>query len=171
MEHFPVPDLKGKPDMQRLIREYGDSILRMCVLYLHDIHLAEDAVQETYIRVYEKWGQFKGNCSEKTWITSIAINVCKSQLRSAWFRNRLCKEEAQKEPFQEDPPLWDDTVLQEISSLKPRYKEVILLFYYQEMKTKEIAVALGVTESAVSVRLNRARKQLKKSLKGWYYDE
>lgn len=170
MRHF-IQTSNEKPDMRRLINEYGDSILRMCHLYLHDIHLAEDAVQDTYIKVYEKWGQFRGDCSEKTWIASIAINVCKSQRRSVWFKNRLLQTEVGSEQGQEDPPIWDDSLLQEIVGLPPKYREVILLFYYQEMKTKEIAAALHISESAVSVRLNRARQQLRKSLKGWYYDE
>lgn len=170
MTHFKQTS-NEKPDMHRLINEYGDSILRMCHLYLQDIHLAEDAVQDTYIKVYEKWGQFRGDCLEKTWITSIAINVCKSQRRSRWFKNRLHQTDVTNELGKEDPPIWDDSLLQEIVSLPPKYREVILLFYYQELKTKEIAIALHISESTVSVRLNRARQQLKKSLKGWYYDE
>ncbi|MEA4986879.1 MAG: sigma-70 region 4 domain-containing protein, partial [Anaerovorax sp.] len=74
------------------------------------------------------------------------------------------------EPYYEDK-IKDDTVLNEISKLKPKYREVILLFYYQELKVKEIVAALNITESAVTVRLSRAREQLKKSLKGWYFDE
>ena len=170
MTHFKQTS-NEKPDMHRLINEYGDNILRMCHLYLQDIHLAEDAVQDTYIKVYEKWGQFRGDCLEKTWITSIAINVCKSQRRSRWFKNRLHQTDVTNELGKEDPPIWDDSLLQEIVSLPPKYREVILLFYYQELKTKEIAIALHISESTVSVRLNRARQQLKKSLKGWYYDE
>lgn len=170
MTHF-IHTSNEKPDMCRLINEYGDSILRMCYLYLRDVDLAEDAVQETYMKVYEKWGQFRGDCSEKTWITSIAVNVCKSQRRSNWFKNRLHQTEAGSEQGEEDSPIWDDSLLQEIVGLSPKYREVILLFYYQELKIKEIATALHISQSTVSVRLNRARQQLKKSLKGWYYDE
>ena len=67
--------------------------------------------------------------------------------------------------------VFDDTVINAVCSLKPKYKEVILLFYYQEMKAKDIANILNISESAVTVRLTRAREQLKKSLKGWYFDE
>ena len=59
-------ETNSKPDIQRMINEYGNSLLRMCLLYLHDIHLAEDAVQETFIKVYQNWDKIKGNCSEKT---------------------------------------------------------------------------------------------------------
>ena len=55
--------------------------------------------------------------------------------------------------------------------LKPKYKEVILLFYYQDMKITDIAHALNAPESTISVRLRRAREILKKQLGGWYYEE
>ncbi len=170
MEQYSVPKKENEPDMERLIRQYGDSLLRMCCLYLHDLQLAEDAVQDTYIKVYRKWGSFKRDSSEKTWITSIAINVCKSRLRSAWYHMMLLCGEQKKEPFYEDK-IKDDTILNEITKLKPKYREVILLFYYQELKIKEISAALGITESSVTVRLTRARAQLRSSLKGWYFDE
>lgn len=170
MKQFSVPNNDNSPDMQRLINEYGNDLLRMCYLYLHDLQLAEDVVQDTYIKVYQNWDKFKGKSSEKTWITSIAINACKSYLRRSWYKNLLFSSDITQEPYREEK-INDDTVLKEISKLKPRYREIILLFYYQEMKTKEIAAALRITESAVTVRLSRARKQLKISLKGWYFDE
>lgn len=65
----------------------------------------------------------------------------------------------------------DDTVILAIRQLKPKYREVVLLFYYQELKVKEIAGILGISESAVTVRLTRAREQLKGKLERWYLDE
>ncbi|MFV0413085.1 MAG: RNA polymerase sigma factor [Oscillospiraceae bacterium] len=55
--------------------------------------------------------------------------------------------------------------------MKPRYKEVLLLFYYEDMKIADIAAALKTPESTISVRLKRAREILKKQLGGWYYGE
>lgn len=161
---------QGLPDMQRLVSEYGNQLLRMCYLYLHDLHLAEDAVQETYIKVYKNWGRYRRDCSEKTWITAIAINVCKSYLRSSQYKHWLYSANQNYESSYEDK-IKDDTVLKEIAELKPKYREVILLFYYEQLKVKEIASILHITESAVTVRLTRAREQLKISLKGWYFDE
>ncbi len=158
------------PDMQKLISEYGNQLLRMCCLYLHDLHLAEDAVQETYIKVYENWGSYRKDCSEKTWITAIAINVCRSYLRSKWYKLWLAPANENYESSYEEK-IKDDTVIKEITKLKKKYREVILLFYYEQLKVREIADILHITESAVTVRLTRAREQLKISLKGWYYDE
>ena len=75
------------------------------------------------------------------------------------------EKEAQEAVFR------DDTVILAIYQLKPKYREVVLLFYYQELKVKEIAGILGISESAVTVRLTRAREQLKGKLERWYLDE
>jgi len=159
-----------KPDFQRIIAEYGDSLLRMCYLYLRDVHLAQDAVQETFLRVHKHYGQFAERSSEKTWIVRIAINVCKNHMRSYWWRH-VDIGMSLLEAIGEEPALPDDTLLMEIMKLPPRYREVILLFYYQEMKIREIAEVLGTPVSTVAVRLKRARERLTPVLKGWYYDE
>ena len=66
--------------MELLIRNYGDSLLRLCTLYLRDPYLSEDAVQDTYLKVWKYYRNFEGRASERTWITKIAINTCKSNL-------------------------------------------------------------------------------------------
>ncbi len=156
--------------MDRIIHTYGNSVLRMCFLYLKDAHLAEDAAQETFLKVYRSYAQFDGSAGEKTWIMRIAINVCKDYLRSAWNRRVNVVEALQDIPVTQEYPHEDETLLQEVMRLKPKYQEVILLFYYQDMKISEIAKVLNAPESTVSVRLKRAREQLKKRLEGWYED-
>lgn len=156
-------------DVERLLAEYGDGLLRMCLLYLHDYQLAEDAVQETIWLACQNWHQFRGRCSERTWLSKIAVNVCRSQLRTGWFQRVMTQETLPEAAYEDRFP--DDTVCRAVAGLKPRYREVILLYYYQELSTKEIAQALGIRTSAVTVRLSRARKMLETKLKGWYFDE
>jgi RNA polymerase sigma factor (sigma-70 family) len=62
--------------LEELMNKYGDSIFRMCFLYLRDYHLAEDATQETFIKAMKSYDSFEHNSSEKTWLIRIAINVC-----------------------------------------------------------------------------------------------
>ncbi|NUU62094.1 sigma-70 family RNA polymerase sigma factor [Paenibacillus agri] len=154
------------PDMKRIITEYGNSLLRMCFLYLKDIRLAEDAVQDTLIKVYKSYSQFKGNASEKTWIMSIAINVCKNYQRSSWWRRIDGSANLENIPS-EQHEIEDTELIVQIMKLSPKYKEVILLYYYQDLKIKEIAEILKAPESTVAVRLKRARGILKTKLKGW----
>ena len=155
-----------------LINEYGDSILRMCYVYLKDYHLAEDIVQETFLQVYKNYGSFRQDSSIKTWITRIAINLCKNQMRTRWFSVKR-EEEFPMLFYTED---YDGVIDREqlitaIGNLKPKYREAVLLFYYQELSVKEIADLLNKKESTINVRLKRAREQLKEELKEDYFYE
>lgn len=77
-----VPGRENEPDINKLVLLYGNELLRMCFLYLKDMHLAEDALQDTFIKAFNCYGQFNGKSNEKTWLTRIAINVCKDYLRT-----------------------------------------------------------------------------------------
>lgn len=165
-----VPERNIDTDINRLITTYGNSILRMCFIYLKDIHLAEDALQDTYIKVYKNYSSFKGNSSEKTWIMRIAINVCKNYLRSSWWKRKNEEVSLESITATENMEENDDLVL-EIMKLSYKYKEVILLYYYQELKIREIAKVLNIPESTVSIRLKRAREKLKISLEDNRYNE
>lgn len=167
-----VPKIDDTSEIDSLIADYGNAIFRMCFLYLKDIHLAEDAVQDTFIKVYKGYPQFKGDSDIKTWIMRIAINVCKNYRRSSWWKiGNAAKalNEVAITPFLTSAE--DDTLVLEIMKLPAKYKEAILLFYYQDLPIREIARVLEISESTVAVRLKRGREQLKSKLKGWYYDE
>lgn len=162
--------------METMIENYGDSLLRLCCLYMGNLPAAEDALQETYLNAFRHYETFRHECSEKTWLTGIAVNVCRSALRREKLRGLHfvpLSDGMDEERIPDDTAaevIYDDTVLREIHRLSPKYREVILMYYYQEMKAKEIAAALNISESAVTVRLTRAREQLKKKLFDWYYD-
>lgn len=152
--------------LSKLISEYGDSILRMCCLYLKDYHLAEDVVQETFIQVYNHYDSFRQQSSVRTWIIQIAINLCKNQMRTKWFSMGRSDEFPVLSCTEAYDSMLEHTqLITEISRLRPKYREVVLLFYYQELTIREIAVLLGQKESAVKQRLKRAREQLKQALK------
>ena len=170
MADHSKPFSENEFDLKNLMNTYGDALLRLCFLYLRDFQLAEDAVQETFIKAYKNMGKFRGEADIKTWLTAIAVNECKSQLRKSRYKKLFLHTELDENIKYYDK-VFDDTVIKAVCNLKPKYKEVVLLFYYQEMKAKDIAAVLNISESAVTVRLTRARTELKKSLKGWYLDE
>lgn len=159
-------------DLERIVNEYGDALLRMCFLYLKDHAIAEDAVQETFLRAFRHQDGFRGESSVKTWITRIAINVCKDMLTDPWARHRSDGElpvEATPEPSFSSEDRY--VISGKIANLPPKYKEVILLHYYQELKLSEIAEILGESEATIKTRLKRARDMLRSELKGVFDDE
>lgn len=150
---------------KKLVAQYGNSILRMCYMYLKDYQLAEDVTQETFLQVWNKYETFENKSSEKTWITRIAINRCKNCMRASWFK-RISIEEL-PEIFENDSSemiLNKGTISLKIMKLPQKYREVILLYYYQELSVKEISAVLNQKETTILQRLKRARECLKPRL-------
>lgn len=180
MDLFPVPKEKNEhkkinidKEIERLINVYGNDVLRTSYLYLKDMQRAEDAFQEVFIKIYKKYDSFKGESSEKTWIMSITINVCKDILKGAWLKRIFLSDEIMPEEKYEDAA--DDAAIKlienkmlfnEVILLQPALKDVVILYYYQEFDTKEISKILNIAEGTVRSRLHRAREILKNKLKG-----
>ena len=84
-----VPREVRKVIFEQWMREYETAVLRTCFLYLADRALAEDALQDTFAKVWRSMDRFehRNECSLKSWIMRIAINTCKDYKLSAWFRN------------------------------------------------------------------------------------
>ena len=164
MENVKGPDEKQRRDEQfsHMVETYQTSLLRMCCLYLRDASLAEDAVQETFVKVYRSLHDFRGESSEKTWLFRIGVNVCRDMRRSRWFRYVDRRVTPDTLPMQTDPADEDhEDLSQAIVRLPDKYKEVILLHYYQNMNVREIAQTLGLAPSSVSNRLKKARERLR----------
>ena len=141
------------------MQEYGDSIFRMCYLYLKDYHLAEDAVQETFIKAMKSYDSFAHKSSEKTWLIRIAINTCKNIMRNRWFQIIQNNLEDHIEEMLEKT-----SVSEAIMRLNANDRQIILLYYYQNLSVREIAKIIGKSENATIQRLNRARIRLKGNL-------
>lgn len=151
-------------EMERLIDQYGSTMLRMCCVWLGDEHLAGDAVQDAWIKIYRAWRPFDSPAAEKAWLLRVTVNVCKDYLRSAWKRRVSLVEEYPETAAPQRPPSESGRLFQEILALKPKYQQVILLHYYQDLTVNEIARVLNAPQSTISVRLRRAKEQLAKRL-------
>ena len=164
-----VAAVDARAELERMMTAYGSSLLRMCTLQLRDRQLAEDAVQETFLKVYRKLHTFRGESSELSWLTSIAIRVCRDMQRGAWLKHidRRADLAALPESAQNDE-YPDSTVIAEVMALPPKYREAVVLRYYQNMTLQETADALRLSLTAVRARLNRANAVLRDRLKEWY---
>ena len=150
---------------------HGSRLLRLCAMNLRDASLAQDAVQDTFLKAFRQFHRFRGDADPLTWLTAIALNVCRDYRRTAWFRHVDRRVEADALPHAVTFSLPDNTVIRTVAALPSRYREVILLRYYQDMKQKDIAAALGVSERTVRQRLTKANAILREQLKEWYEDE
>jgi RNA polymerase sigma-70 factor (ECF subfamily) len=129
----------------------------------------DDLAQDVFVAALGGWAKFRGQCSERTWLTRIAINKCRSYGRKHWVRERLfALLQARSTASQEDPAVQQETAEQvrhAIMKLRQRDREVIVLHYLEQLSPGDIAESLNLSRNAVEVRLTRARKRLKEILR------
>ena len=149
----------------RLMTEYEIPIRRICCMYLRDEHLAADAVQETFLKAYLALDSFRGEASEKTWLTRIAVNVCHSMRRTGWMRfiNRRITLDKLPEPVVEADYALSELTL-DVMRLPRKLLDVMLLHDYQGFTTREIGELLGIPYQTVISRLKKAHQQLRITL-------
>ena len=173
-----VDRLKNKEEaaVVEIMDLYGDSLLRSAILLVKDPQLAEEIVQDTFITAYEKINQLHENKKLKSWLLMITTNRCRARMRKWSWRNIfLHKDHDHEHQLMDDYELlpeeslirtWRDDQLHEAIMLLPyHYREVITLFYFQELPIKEIAKLVKENENTVKTRLSRARAILKEDLK------
>ena len=165
-------------DIDRLVRQYGSLVLRQAYFYIKDRHKAEDVCQEVFLRMYKKQPQLPDEQSEKAYLLRVTINLCKDLLKSAWHRRVSPMIEGYDAPHPQNGPEAEAVENEEkqmlyeaVLDLPPIYKDVVLLFYYHDMPTGEIAKVLQIPEVTVRTRLMRARTRLGNALKGRLKDE
>ena len=164
----PLPRESDEERLTRLMTTYGDSVLRVCYLYLRDHALAQDASQTTFVKAWQALATLRDGATEKAWLLRIAVNTCKSILRSR--EHQLYTQTPNLDdlplPVMDERP--DNTVLAAVTVLPDKYREVVLPHYYQGLASPEVARILRVPQATVLTRLHRARKLLESKLKGWY---
>ncbi|KAA0543105.1 sigma-70 family RNA polymerase sigma factor [Bacillus sp. BGMRC 2118] len=170
-----LPDDKDKfPDKELIIEElldkYGSEVKRLAFLYVKDTSLAEDIMQEVFIACYKSLDSFKGESSYRTWLIRITINKSKDALRKWSFKNLVYKSSIfikdSKTPesisFQK---IENGLLMQRILELPLKYRELILLYYYQELTIEEICKITKLNVNTIKTRLHRARKILNNTIK------
>ena len=148
----------------RLMQQYGAHVVGLCTLLLKDAHLAQDVAQETFIRAWQQ-GNLRQE-TEKAWLTRVAVNLCRDEQRSRWFRHvdrRITPEELS---IPADAPDTDSDLLDRVHRLPAREREVIVMHYWNDMAPEEIAKLLNINRATVFRRLDRGRKRLKLEMEG-----
>lgn len=148
---------------------YADELLRTCYLYLGDHHLAQDALQETFLKAWRHMDLYekKQVQNDRAWLCRIAMNICRDHLRSPWHRRvdrHLTPEDLP--PSMLAAPQEDRDLIIDITRLPDRYKQVILLYHYHGFTVQEMAALLHIPAATAYKRLRKGRRLLKDRLTG-----
>lgn len=153
-------------EITRMMETYGGMLAGLCTAMLGDPDLAQDVTQETFMRAYRSLNRFDGK-HEKTWLTRIAVNLCRDQWRSRWFRHMDRRVTPDMLPETAAPAGEENgRVLEAVQTLPGKLREVVLLRYFQDMEPEEIARALGINRATVYRRLDKAHGALRTILEG-----
>ena len=159
------PNSSREARLNELMLTHEKELTRLCCLYLHDALLAQDAVQETFLKAYRRLDSFRGEASEKTWLYRIAVNTCRDMCRGSWLRHVDRGVSLEDLPLPAAPPSEEHIALTTaIMGLPGKYREVVLLHCDQGLTIRDTAKALGITAPAVMNRLKKARTELAKAL-------
>lgn len=132
----------------------GDRVYRMA--YICCRAEADDIVQEVFLRYLRASPNFPDEARERAWFLKTTINLCRSRLRSPWYR---CTIPLDAEIFAPGPE--PESLSELVDRLPEAYRAPVHLHYYEGYSTRECAALLGLSESAVRMRLLRARNLLK----------
>ena len=158
----------GVLSFDQLYEQYATDVLRVSYYYLGNREMAEDVTQDVFVRLITNRPVLEAG-REKAWLLKVALNRCRDLWRSSWIKKVVLGHPA-FECFPAPDELGkasDRCMLAEsINRLRPEFKEVVLLFYYQGFSVTEIADMLQIAEGTVSSRLSRARAKLQEEMKG-----
>ena len=155
-------------EIEKLIDTYSDYLYRIAFIYTKDRLTAEEVVQDVFINYYHKSVQFEQRASIKTYLVKMTINRSYDYLRS-WKNKKTVITQFFQQHEKDVEQIYVEKELQgeitaAVLTLPVKDREVLLLYYYEEMTVFEIAELLELAVSTVKSRLQRARAKLKPKL-------
>jgi RNA polymerase sigma-70 factor (ECF subfamily) len=152
----------GGIDFSRWYTDERDRLVRSLLVIGGDPEGARDAVAEAFSRAYERWGRVSAMASPTGWVYRVALNELRRRERRRRIESRLLGRKAPSPhlaPPEVDPELW-----LAVAALPAREREVIVLRYVADLREREVAAALGISEGAASAALVAARRRLARAL-------
>ena len=156
---------QGEEDaFDKFIRKYYEEILKYCTYYCFDSEYARDLTQETFLRFFANLSAYQYCGKTKNYLYTIAGNLCKNYYKKK-KEDVMDKEGLQAKAGAAADPfagVLDQMEMQAaLAGLSEEFREVLILYYFQELKLKEIAGVLGIGLPLVKYRMRQAKQQLK----------
>jgi len=153
--------IRGKrSDQEKLYRAFSSKMFGVCLRYCHSYDEAKDILQDGFIKVFEKIGQFGQRGSFEGWIRRIMVNTAleRYRKRSLLLTMEKLPETIEDEQDDENEPGFSmNELLEYVQKLPERYRMVFNLYVMEEMTHKEVAEVMGITEGTSKSDLSRAR--------------
>ncbi|MCR9225820.1 MAG: sigma-70 family RNA polymerase sigma factor [Flavobacteriaceae bacterium] len=157
----------------QLYRQYCDGMFCVAMRFLKNADDAEDVLQDSFIKAFQRIGQFKGDVTFGAWLKRIVVNGSIDFLKSKHQRtvelNENYLQVAEEGDWSVEEGISIEQVKETIDELPQKYRYVVQLFLVEGYDHSEIAGILGVTETASRTRLLRGKAQLKDRLKDLAY--
>lgn len=156
-------------DIDEAVKRYADMVYRIALLNVNNHFDAEDVFQEVFLKLFRHKDSIQSEEHLKAWLLRVTVNQCRTLAASAWKRHQLFLDMSgfQRETGGEQECA---RVYDLVKSLPEKYRQVVHLYYYEELSVKEIAGILNKKEATVKTRLARARKLMEQKLKGVHLD-
>jgi RNA polymerase sigma-70 factor (ECF subfamily) len=153
----------------QLYRQYCDGMYAVAMRFVKNSNDAEDVLQESFVKAFQKLHQFKGEVTFGAWLKKIVVHKCIDFLKSK-KQHLVSLDETYMTPVAEEDWTVEDgisleVVKKEIEKLSEKYKYVVLMYLVEGFDHKEIAQVLDITETTCRTRLLRGKGQLKELLK------
>ena len=162
-----MTDTEREARLTAWVDQYAQALLRICFVQLQDHALAEDALQETFIKAWTAMPKYERRpiLHEKAWLTRIALNICHDVQRSRWMRSAKAAIALEDLPQASAAVMPEDRALfLDICTLPEKYREILLLYHYQRLSMRDAAKVLGLDVSTVHGRLKKAEELLRRKL-------
>lgn len=160
--------LSGDPQAERLFYDrHVERVWRLAYRFTGDGDLAQDVVQETFVRAFGKLETFRGESTLSTWVTAVATSTALSTLRKVKrFRGHVALEDAEHlaQPGRRSEPDLKRRMDDAIAALPEGYRTVFLMHDVEGYTHEEIGAALGVQAGTSKAQLFRARGRLREAL-------
>jgi RNA polymerase sigma-70 factor, ECF subfamily len=149
-----------------IVRRWQGRLVSLAWRFCRDRTMAEDMAQEAFVRAFRALRAFRGESAFSTWLTAIAMNTYRTSLRDrppvAVAMERVPAAGGNDPLAVLEQERRAEAARQLVMTLPRKYRETIVLFYFEEMNLVETARILGVPEGTVKARLHRGRELLKR---------